>query len=185
MDWITNADFKILYFIHDNLSCGFMDFIMPKITYLTEMGAVWILAALLFLVFRKYRASIAIAGGMAGGLLVGNLLLKHLVARSRPCWIDTAFPMLVDVPKDFSFPSAHAMISFAAAVAVFHYNKKAGIAALVVASLIAFSRLYLFVHFPSDVLVGTLVGIGLGIAAFIVTDRVADKIRKNKSGAKA
>ena len=49
MDWITNADFKILYFIHDNLSCGFMDFIMPKITYLTEMGAVWILAALLFL----------------------------------------------------------------------------------------------------------------------------------------
>lgn len=84
MDWITNADFKILYFIHDNLSCGFMDFIMPKITYLTEMGAVWILAALLFLVFRKYRASIAIAGGMAGGLLVGNLLLKHLVARSRP-----------------------------------------------------------------------------------------------------
>ena len=103
----------------------------------------------------------------------------------RPCWLDPETPLLIAVPKDFSFPSAHAMISFAAAVAIFHYNRKAGIAALVVASLIAFSRLYLFVHFPSDVLVGTLIGIGLGIAAFIVTDRVADKIRKNKSGAKA
>lgn len=181
MDWLTDLDFKILYFIHDHLSCGFMDLLMPKVTYLTEMGAVWLLAAVLFLVFRKYRASIAIAGGMASGLLVGNLLLKHLVARSRPCWIDTAFPMIVAVPKDFSFPSAHAMISFAAATAIFHYNRKAGIAALVVAALIAFSRLYLFVHFPSDVLVGTVIGIGLGIASSIVTDRIADKVGKRRA----
>lgn len=183
MEWLNDIDFKILYFIHDNLSCGFMDFLMPKITYLTEMGAVWLLAAILFLVFRKYRASIAIAGGMASSLLVGNLLLKHLVARSRPCWTDMAFPMIIDVPKDYSFPSAHSMISFAAAVAIFHYNKKAGIPALVIAALIAFSRLYLFVHFPSDVLAGTVIGIGLGIASFIVTDKIADKVKKNKAGA--
>lgn len=177
MDWLTQLDFNILHFIHDNLSCGFMDFIMPNITYLTEMGAVWLLAALLFLIFKKYRASIAIAGAMAGSLLVGNLLLKHLFSRSRPCWIEPDFPMLVAVPKDFSFPSAHSMISFAAAVAIFHYNRKAGIAALVVAGLIAFSRLYLFVHFPSDVLAGTVIGIGLGIAAFVITDKVADKVK--------
>ena len=72
------------------------------------------------------------------------------------------------------------MVSFAAAVAIFHYNKKAGIPALVIAALIAFSRLYLFVHFPTDVLVGILMGIGLGIAAFVITDKVADRINRKK-----
>lgn len=182
MDWLTQLDFNILHFIHDNISCGFMDFIMPKITFLAEGGILWLLAAVIMLFFRKYRrGSIAIAGGIVGCLLVGNLVLKHLVARSRPCWIETDFPMLIAVPKDFSFPSGHSMVSFAAAVVIFHYNRKLGTVALVLAALIAFSRLYLFVHFPSDVLVGTLIGIGLGIAAFIVTDKIADRIRKRKS----
>lgn len=184
MDWLTELDFKILHFIHDNMSCGFMDFIMPKITFLGEVGLIWLAAAVIMLFFKKYRrASAAIAGSMLGGLLVGNLALKHLVARARPCWIEPDFPMLIAIPKDFSFPSGHSMISFGAAVVIFHYNKKLGIAAFVVAALIAFSRLYLFVHFPSDVLVGTIIGIGLGIAAFLITDKIADNINKKKSKA--
>lgn len=180
MDPITQFDFSILHFIHDNISCGFMDFLMPKVTWLTEMGAVWLLAATLFLIFRRYRASVAIAGGILASLLFGNLLLKHIVARARPCWLEPTFQMLIAVPHDYSFPSAHSMVSFAAAVAIFHYNKKAGIPALVIAALIAFSRLYLFVHFPTDVLVGILMGIGLGIAAFVITDKVADRINRKK-----
>ena len=163
MDPITQFDFSILHFIHDNISCGFMDFLMPKVTWLTEMGAVWLLAAALFLIFRRYRASVAIAGGILASLLFGNLLLKHIVARARPCWLEPTFQMLIAVPHDYSFPSAHSMVSFAAAVAIFHYNKKAGIPALVIAALIAFSRLYLFVHFPSDVLAS--VALGLAITA--------------------
>lgn len=186
MDWITALDFNILHFIHNNISCGFMDFLMPKVTFLGEMAIVWLAAAAVMLFFRRYRrGSIAIAGGILGCLLVGNLALKHLIARARPCWIETDFPMLIAIPKDFSFPSGHSMVSFAAAVVIFHYNRKLGIAALALAALIAFSRLYLFVHFPSDVLAGTVIGIGLGIAAFVITDRVADHIKKKKSGANA
>lgn len=181
MDQITEFDMAILHFLHDKLSCGVMDFLMPLFTYLTEMGAVWLLSALLFLMFRKYRGSAAIAGGLLSSLLVGNLLLKHLVARPRPCWIEPGFPMLVAVPQDFSFPSAHSMVSFAAAVVIFHYNRRFGIAALAVAAIIAFSRLYLFVHFPTDVLAGSLIGAGLGIASFVVTDRLADRIAKNRA----
>lgn len=90
--------------------------------------------------------------------------------------------MLVAVPQDFSFPSAHSMVSFAAAVVIFHYDRRFGIAALAVAAIIAFSRLYLFVHFPTDVLAGSLIGAGLGIASFVLTDRLADRIAKNRAG---
>ena len=180
MDAITQIDLNILHFIHDNMSCGFLDFIMPKITYLSEWGGIWILAFLLMLLFKKYRGGIAIAGSMVGSLIIGNLLLKHIVSRARPCWIEPDFPMLVAIPKDFSFPSGHSMISFAAAVAIFHYNRKLGVAALIVATLIAFSRLYLFVHFPTDVLAGTVIGIGIGIASCVITDKTADHISKKK-----
>mgnify|MGYP002674773158 CR=1 FL=1 len=128
MDWITALDFNILHFIHNNISCGFMDFLMPKVTFLGEMAIVWLAAAAVMLFFRRYRrGSIAIAGGILGCLLVGNLALKHLIARARPCWIETDFPMLIAIPKDFSFPSGHSMVSFAAAVVIFHYNRKLGI----------------------------------------------------------
>lgn len=184
MDQITEFDMAVLHFLHDKLSCGVMDFLMPLFTCLTEMGAVWLIAALLFLVFRKYRGSAAIAGGLLSSLLVGNLLLKHLVARPRPCWIEPGFPMLIAVPQDFSFPSAHSMASFAAAVAIFHYNRRFGIAALAVAAIIAFSRLYLFVHFPTDVLGGSLIGVGLGVTSYILTDKIADRIVEKRYGNK-
>lgn len=74
------------------------------------------------------------------------------------------------------------MVSFAAAVVIFHYDRRFGIAALAVAAIIAFSRLYLFVHFPTDVLAGSLIGAGLGIASFVLTDRLADRIAKNRAG---
>lgn len=185
MDTITQIDFNILYAIQNALGCDFMDFIMPLVTYLTEGAAVWILAAVLFLIFKKYRATISIAGGILASLLVGNLLLKNLVARDRPCWIDTTFELLISSPTDYSFPSAHSMISFAAATAIFCHNKKIGAAALVIAALIAFSRLYLFVHFPSDVLVGSVIGVGLGIASSIVTNKAADKVNKSRAEKKA
>ena len=93
------------------------------------------------------------------GFLVGNVALKNIFERQRPCWIDPSVPLLVHVPSDFSFPSGHSMASFAGATAIYLNHKTWGIPALVLAALIGFSRLYLFVHFPTDVLAGTLVGI--------------------------
>ena len=97
-------------------------------------------------------------------LILCNLVLKPLAARPRPCWIDEQVKLLVAAPKDYSFPPGHSAASFAAAVSIFVMHKKEGAAALILACLIAFSRLYLFVHFPTDVLAGIAVGF---ICAFL------------------
>ena len=86
------------------------------------------------------------------------------MARERPCWIDPAVQLLIENPGDFSFPSGHTMASFEAAVSILLYNRRWGAAALVLAALIAFSRLYLFVHFPSDVLTGLVLGVVIALA---------------------
>ena len=136
MDAITQFDLNILHAIHDGISCGFLDAVFPKLTLLCYL---FIGAAVVFLFFRKFRqGGAAMCGAILLSLLVGNLLLKNLVARDRPCWIDPDFlQLLVSVPKDFSFPSAHTMISVSAAAALFHYSKALGIPALVIAALVA------------------------------------------------
>lgn len=106
MSFITNIDFTILDYIHDHLSCGALDFLMPKITFLGNAGLIWIIIAVCMLISRKYRQNgIALTGGLIGCVVIGNLLLKNLVARARPCWINDTVNMLISVPTDYSFPS--------------------------------------------------------------------------------
>jgi undecaprenyl-diphosphatase len=102
---------------------------------------------------------------MAVTYMIGNLAIKNLVCRARPCWIDPTVPLLVTVPADYSFPSGHSMNGFAAALTLFFHDKRLGIPALVLAAIIAFSRLYNFVHFPTDVFVG--IAIGTVVAIFV------------------
>ena len=182
MDAITQFDMNILHAIHENLSGGFMDFIMPIITMFGEYGLFWIAISVVLIIIKKTRrCGVTACGAILTSFIIGNILLKHIFARSRPCWLEPDYlTMLVAVPKDFSFPSGHSMISFTVATVLFLYNKKIGIPALVLAALIAFSRLYLFVHFPTDVLVGTLMGIGFGILAYFVVKKIADNIRRKK-----
>ena len=104
-------------------------------------------------------------------LLIGNIILKPSIARVRPFNINTSIQLLITAPVDFSFPSGHAMSSFAAATVIFCYNKRYGIGALILAGLIAFSRLYLYVHFPSDVIIGTIIGILLALAAVKIMNK--------------
>ena len=100
---------------------------------------------------------------MAITFIIGNLILKNLIARERPCWLDTQIALLIKSPKDYSFPSGHSMNGFAASIALLCNDKKLGIPAVILASLIAFSRLYHFVHFPTDVMVGILIGTTVAI----------------------
>ena len=88
---------------------------------------------------------------------------------------------MIAMPTDFSFPSGHTMVSFAAATVLWHWNRKVGIAAYLLAAVIAFSRLYLFVHFPSDVFAGTVIGVLIGIAAIKGTDWMQKKFQKQKN----
>ena len=114
-------------------------------------------------------------------LLVGDMILKPLFARPRPCDLNTLIQILVERPNGHSFPSGHTSSAFAAAAALFCQNKRLGIPALVLAAFIGFTRLYLYVHFPTDVLAGILLGLMLGAAASALVNFAAKK-RAEKKG---
>lgn len=172
-EMIEQTDFQILDWIQANLRNPWLDWIMPKISFLCNGGWFWIALAVLCLIWKKHRrCGMNIAMGLILCGLFGNILLKHLAARSRPCWINTNIDMLIAIPRDYSFPSGHSMASFASAVVLLQYDKRIGIPAIILASLIAFSRLYLYVHFPSDVIVGILLGILFGILAPRITEYI-------------
>ena len=164
MQIITNIDFSLLNWIHEHLVCSFLNFLMPKITFLGNGGLIWIVAAIIMIFFKKYRKTgIMIGTGLSAGVIIGNVLLKNLIARDRPCCINETVPMLISTPQDYSFPSGHTLSAFVAATIIMHSDRRMGIAAYVLASMIAFSRLYLYVHFPTDVLAGALLGIVIGL----------------------
>lgn len=88
--------------------------------------------------------------------------MKPFVARVRPCDVNTAVQLLVPRPDDFSFPSGHTGASFEGAAVLFLHKSKLRIPALIIAVLIGFSQLYLYVHYPSDALAGAVLGVLLG-----------------------
>lgn len=153
IDWVTKIDFAILDFIQDYLKCGFLDWLMPRISALGNSGLIWILIAVAFLFTKNYRKQgVVLAVGLIVGFLIGNVTLKPLIARMRPSWINTGIELLIKNPMDYSFPSGHTLSSFIAAILITLNNKKLGFLVLPLAALIAFSRMYLYVHYPSDIL---------------------------------
>lgn len=183
---ITRLDFTVLYGIQDTLRCPFLDFLMPKITFLGNAGLIWILSALILLLFPKYRcAGILVLIGLCAGVLIGNVLLKNLFARPRPCFLDSTVQLLIGMPKDYSFPSGHTLSSvIAAAVLTMADHRFAGFA-VPLAVLIALSRLYLFVHFPTDILASVILGLGIGIlirkCGGMLLDRVCLALQKRRN----
>lgn len=159
-----SLDWSILQFIRQVTACPFLDLLMPKITVLGNGGAVWLLAAGGLLCTKKYRKQgVILLAALAAGGLLGNGMLKNLIARPRPCWLDTSVPMLIPVPTDYSFPSGHTLASVIGAVILTRTDRRFGWAAIPLAVLIAFSRLYLYVHFPSDILGAVVLGLGIGL----------------------
>ena len=162
-----NLDQVILYWIHDNLSCGLLDALMPKLTLLGSGGAIWLLAAGGMLCTKRCRRQgVILLAGLAMGVLVGNVCLKNLIARPRPCWLDHSVTLLIASPTDYSFPSGHTLSSAIGATVLTKTNRKFGWAAIPLAAVIAFSRLYLFVHYPSDILAGAVLGVVIGEAVY-------------------
>ena len=165
--------------------------IMYGITSLGNGGIFWIiLAAAMLLIFpKKYRkVSLSMAIALILSLIFCNGIMKHLWARPRAFWVEgqnfvvgDQFENLYGIFQsihDYSFPSGHSSASFAAATAIFMWRKKEGTAALILAALIAVSRLYLTVHYPSDVLVGTITGILYGIASYFIEQQLMKRIPK-------
>ncbi|MDD3227984.1 MAG: phosphatase PAP2 family protein [Oscillospiraceae bacterium] len=168
---MLSLDFTILNFIYDNCRTAWLDVFMPFITKLGNSGAIWIALALCLLIGGKYRKTgIALCCALVLDIIVCNGILKPFVARIRPCDVNTAVELLITRPTDFSFPSGHTAASFAAVSALYFCRRKLWIPALILASLIAFSRLYLYVHYPSDVLAGILLGAVFGFLGCKLAD---------------
>ena len=157
-------DLPILEWIAANLQCGFLDFLMPLITLLGDAGIFWILCSVALICFPKYRkVGLSMGVSLLIGLLVCNVTLKPLVARIRPYdyqlqYFGREIALLIDAQHDFSFPSGHTIASIEACVALTLHNKKLGIPACILAALVSFSRLYLYVHYPTDVFASIILG---------------------------
>ena len=156
-----------------NIHTSFGDKFWGIITLFGAKGLFWVVLSLVILLTVKdKRVGWTMVGALFIDVLLCNVILKNVVQRNRPFWIFPDIPLVdgVAVPDDYSFPSGHTGASFAAATALFARNKKWGVPAFVLAALICISRMYLFVHFPTDVLAGVVIGVFAGICSFFIVN---------------
>lgn len=180
-------DLPILEWIAANLKCAFLDTVMPIITLFGDDGIFWIAVAVILMFTKKYRKTgwgMGIA--MLIGLLVCNVTLKPLVGRIRPYdyqWQEFGKEIVLLTARmhDYSFPSGHTIASFEACTVLMLHDKKLGIPATILAILIAFSRLYLYVHYPTDVIFSVFAGIAFGFLGNWIVQTIAAKIEAKKA----
>ena len=150
--------------------------ILRFFTTIGESGLVWIVIAIVLTCIPKTRkCGLTMIIAMAITYLVGNLFLKNVIARPRPCAVDPGVTLKIPFPSEYSFPSGHTSNGFAGAVTIFSYYRKAGILSLLVAAIIAFSRLYFFVHYPTDILGGMVLGTLDALLAVYLVKRLEDR----------
>ena len=175
---IQQLDGEILLLIQRYLRMDMLTPFMKSVTFLGNGGWFWILCAVVLLAVPKTRKTgYAAVLSLIFGVIVTNLLLKNIVARPRPFAEIEALIPLIAKPTDFSFPSGHTTASFAVALVMLRMlPKKIGIPAVVLAALVAFSRLYLGVHYPTDVLAGFVIAlVGSTLSVWIVRTKPEDK----------
>ena len=159
------------------LHTPFLDKLMVFITSLGNAGIIWIVMTIVFLLIPKMRKTGAVmAAALIIDLLLCNVILKNLVARTRPFDVNTAVQLLIEKPQDYSFPSGHTAASFASVTALYLAGeKKMWKAALVLAVLIALSRLYLYVHYPTDIIGGVIFGSLSGYLGYKIVEQIRKK----------
>ena len=172
IQYITELDGNILLFIQEFLRFEWLDPIVLFLTALGNGGAVWIALTACFLIQKKYqKTGIAMALSLILVALITNVLLKNLVMRPRPYTMIPELHALVTA-ADWSFPSGHSTSSIAAAFVMFReLPRNIGVPALVLAVIICLSRLYVGVHYPTDVLCGAAIGLLSAVCAMHLAER--------------
>lgn len=176
---IQKFDDYVLLYITNNMHSNIMDRAMIIITSLGNMGAIWIVISVLLIINKKYRGiGFMILGALMLSSILGDIILKNLAKRMRPCIYMTQAQLLISKPLSYSFPSGHTSAAFASAGILKKYFKKYAIEIITLASLIAFSRMYLYVHYPTDVLAGIILGIIYSKITIYLFHRVKHKLRR-------
>lgn len=175
MQLINSIDISIMSFIRDYFKCGFLDFLMPIISNLGNNGFIWIIISLILIFNKKYRyVGVVTLTILLTATILGEGIIKHIVQRPRPSIYIDAASLLVKVPNSYSFPSGHTATAFGAALVLGKYFKRYKYFIYFFACIMGFSRVYLFVHYPSDV----IAGIVLGIISYKLVTYLFDKYYK-------
>lgn len=178
---IQSIDFSILDFLRFSAHTSFGDKFFPFITIFGN-PIMFVFYVLLLLVVKKTRREgIMCACGIGTGALICNVLLKNIVQRARPCWLHPEVELLIETPKDYSFPSGHTMAMVILSVILIYKHPKLAWGLVPFTLLIMYSRLYLYVHFPSDVLFSLIVGFGIGALTCYVESRISKKSQPSAS----
>ena len=185
MEW----ELRILDFIQ-SLRTPFGDAVMPLVSKLGNTGMIWIILALVLLIIPRTRKyGIVVAAALIADVILCDGILKHLFRRIRPCDINTAVQLLIPRPKDFSFPSGHTACSVAVSTVLFlmrgrgsakgdgreaaeRVMGKLWIPAWILTAVIAFSRMYLYVHYPTDILGGFVTGLAAGYIGYKAAEKL-------------
>lgn len=176
MEWILAIDHTTLFWIQAHMVTPWLTPFMLALSAAGNAGILWILIGGVLICTKKYRRTgIAMGLALLFTLLIGDIVLKHAVMRLRPCidFPDVTLALARPAATSYSFPSGHTFASFAAAAALYrslprHWN----ILLWLTAAAIGFSRLYLFMHYPSDVAAGALLGLACGTLAWKIAERL-------------
>ena len=204
-DIFLNFDLSVFELIQ-SIQCGFLNAVMVFITTLGNAGAIFIVLALVLLCTKKYRkAGLAVAVALIVMLICNDLFLKEFFARPRPFnllatdpekyafWGEGyVYPELIGKPSSYSFPSGHTSSAFAAAIALLCHNRKLGIPVTIFAAIMGFSRIYVEVHYCTDVIAGVVSGTICALIAVLIVkflfpvvdngiNKLSAKIKKEKA----
>lgn len=182
MGVITTIDERLFELV-SSLSNSFMDYFFKFFTYLGNAGMVWIIAGLAMLFFQKTRrVGCCMLVCLALTFLLNDIIIKPIIHRARPFVADPTIKLLITAPGGYSFPSGHTAAAFSSSTAIFLHNKKYGLGAYLLALLIGVSRIYLFAHYPTDVICGLILGIICGVVFTRLYDRLETKLIEKING---
>lgn len=171
IEFICYIDQTILFFIQSTLHYTILDRIMIGVTILGDKGLVWLVIAFAFIINKKTRhIGVLTLFALIFATIMGEGILKHLIQRQRPYADFPLIQLVINKSTAYSFPSGHSTSSFAAAYILSKYFKKLSIEFWAMACIIAFSRLYLFMHYPSDIVAGIILGLFCGKIVSLIYD---------------
>jgi undecaprenyl-diphosphatase len=178
------SETDVLIWIQENMSGGITDPLMEFVSYSGDYGAIWLIIAVALMIYKPTReAGVVMAAAVLMGHVLNDWMIKPLVERPRPFVEDPSLLLIIDPPGGYSFASGHTVKAFAAAFALFIYDRRWGSFLVAYAALMGFSRIYLMVHYPSDVVAGAFIGIMCAAAAYAVMKQI--KKRKLRPGGEA